>query len=54
MYPGGWLREPLVDDDAVRRVETGDSLSRRFLHVNAAFDGLEILLANDAHGSQGR
>jgi RNA polymerase sigma-70 factor (ECF subfamily) len=33
VYPGEWLPEPLVDDDAVRHVETADSLSLAFLHL---------------------
>jgi RNA polymerase sigma-70 factor, ECF subfamily len=33
VYPGEWLPEPLVDDEAVRHAETSDSLSLTFLHV---------------------
>jgi RNA polymerase sigma-70 factor, ECF subfamily len=33
VYPGEWLPEPLVDDDAVRHAETADSLSLAFLHL---------------------
>jgi RNA polymerase sigma-70 factor, ECF subfamily len=33
VYPGEWLPEPLVDDDAVRHAETADSLSLTFLHL---------------------
>jgi RNA polymerase sigma-70 factor, ECF subfamily len=33
VYPGEWLPEPLVDDEAVRHAETADSLSLAFLHV---------------------
>jgi RNA polymerase sigma-70 factor (ECF subfamily) len=33
MYPGEWLPEPIVDDDAVRHVETADSLSLAFLQL---------------------
>ena len=33
VYPGEWLPEPLVEDEAVRRAETADSLSMTFLHL---------------------
>ena len=33
VYPGEWLPEPLVDDDAVRHAETADGLSLAFLHL---------------------
>ena len=33
VYPGEWLPEPLVDDDAFRHAETADSLSLAFLHL---------------------
>jgi RNA polymerase sigma-70 factor (ECF subfamily) len=33
VYPGQWLPEPLVDDDAARHAETADSLSLAFLHL---------------------
>jgi RNA polymerase sigma-70 factor, ECF subfamily len=33
VYPGEWLPEPLVDDQAVRHAETADSLSLAFLHL---------------------
>jgi RNA polymerase sigma-70 factor, ECF subfamily len=33
IYPGEWLPEPLVDDDAARHAETADSLSLAFLHL---------------------
>jgi RNA polymerase sigma-70 factor, ECF subfamily len=33
VYPGEWLPEPLVDDEAVRHAETADSLSMTFLHL---------------------
>jgi len=33
VYPGEWLPEPLVDDEAVRNTETADSLSLAFLHL---------------------
>lgn len=33
VYPGQWLPEPLVDDEAVRHAETADSLSLTFLHL---------------------
>jgi RNA polymerase sigma-70 factor (ECF subfamily) len=33
VYPGQWLPEPLVDDEAVRHAETADSLSLSFLHL---------------------
>jgi Sigma-70, region 4 len=33
VYPGEWLPEPLVDDEAVRPAETADSLSLAFLHL---------------------
>jgi RNA polymerase sigma-70 factor (ECF subfamily) len=33
IYPGQWLPEPLVDDEAVRHAETADSLSLAFLHL---------------------
>ena len=32
-YPGEWLPEPLVDDEAARHAETADSLSLAFLHL---------------------
>src|SRR4029079_9816919 len=32
-YPGEWLPEPLVDDDASAHAETADSLSLAFLHL---------------------
>jgi RNA polymerase sigma-70 factor, ECF subfamily len=33
VYPGQWLPEPLVDDEAARHAETADSLSLTFLHL---------------------
>ena len=33
VYPGEWLPEPLVDDEAARHAETADSLSLTFLHL---------------------
>jgi RNA polymerase sigma factor (sigma-70 family) len=33
VYPGQWLPEPLVDDDAAGHAETADSLSLAFLHL---------------------
>jgi RNA polymerase sigma-70 factor (ECF subfamily) len=33
VYPGEWLPEPLVGDEAVRHAETADSLSLAFLHL---------------------
>jgi RNA polymerase sigma-70 factor (ECF subfamily) len=33
VYPGEWLPEPLVGDDAARHAETADSLSLAFLHL---------------------
>jgi RNA polymerase sigma-70 factor (ECF subfamily) len=33
VYPGDWLPEPLVDDEAVRQTEMADSLSLAFLHL---------------------
>ena len=33
VYPGEWLPEPLVDDEAVGHAEMADSLSLAFLHV---------------------
>jgi RNA polymerase sigma-70 factor (ECF subfamily) len=33
VYPGEWLPEPLVDDEAVRHAETADTLSLAFLHL---------------------
>ena len=33
VYPGEWLPEPLVDDEAVRHAETADALSLAFLHL---------------------
>jgi RNA polymerase sigma-70 factor (ECF subfamily) len=33
VYPGEWLPEPLVDDEAARHAETADSLSLAFLHL---------------------
>jgi RNA polymerase sigma-70 factor, ECF subfamily len=33
VYPGEWLPEPLVDDEAVRHTEIADSLSLTFLHL---------------------
>jgi RNA polymerase sigma-70 factor (ECF subfamily) len=32
-YPGEWLPEPLVEDEALRHAETADSLSLTFLHL---------------------
>jgi RNA polymerase sigma-70 factor (ECF subfamily) len=32
-YPGEWLPEPLVEDEALRHAETADSLSLAFLHL---------------------
>jgi RNA polymerase sigma-70 factor (ECF subfamily) len=32
-YPGEWLPEPLVEDEAARHAETADSLSLAFLHL---------------------
>jgi RNA polymerase sigma-70 factor (ECF subfamily) len=33
VYPGQWLPEPLVDDEALRDAETADSLSLAFLQL---------------------
>jgi len=33
LYPGEWLPEPLVEDEAMRHAETADSLSLTFLHL---------------------
>jgi RNA polymerase sigma-70 factor (ECF subfamily) len=33
VYPGEWLPEPLVEDDAARHAEMADSLSLTFLHL---------------------
>ena len=33
VYPGEWLPEPIVDDEAVRHAETADALSLTFLHL---------------------
>jgi len=33
VYPGEWLPEPLVEDDAARHAEMADSLSLSFLHL---------------------
>jgi len=33
VYPGEWLPEPLVDEEAARHAETADSLSLSFLHL---------------------
>jgi RNA polymerase sigma-70 factor (ECF subfamily) len=33
VYPGEWLPEPLVEDEALRQAETADSLSLAFLHL---------------------
>jgi RNA polymerase sigma-70 factor, ECF subfamily len=33
VYPGEWLPEPLVEDEALRNAETADSLSLAFLHL---------------------
>jgi RNA polymerase sigma-70 factor, ECF subfamily len=33
VYPGQWLPEPLVEDEALRHAETADSLSLTFLHL---------------------
>jgi RNA polymerase sigma-70 factor, ECF subfamily len=33
VYPGEWLPEPIVDDEAARHAETADSLSLAFLHL---------------------
>jgi RNA polymerase sigma-70 factor, ECF subfamily len=40
-YPGQWLPEPLVEDDAVRHAETADSLSLAFLHLLEKLSPLE-------------
>jgi hypothetical protein len=36
VYPGEWLPEPLVEDDAARHAEMSDSLSLTLLHLLAA------------------
>jgi len=41
VYPGEWLPEPLVDDDAVRHAETADSLSLAFLHLLEKLSSVE-------------
>jgi RNA polymerase sigma-70 factor (ECF subfamily) len=33
VYPGQWLPEPIVDDEAAQHAETADSLSLAFLHL---------------------
>jgi RNA polymerase sigma-70 factor (ECF subfamily) len=40
-YPGQWLPEPLVDDDASAHAETADSLSLAFLHLLEALSPVE-------------
>jgi RNA polymerase sigma-70 factor, ECF subfamily len=41
VYPGPWLPEPLVEDDAARHAETADSLSLHFLHLLEALAPVE-------------
>jgi RNA polymerase sigma-70 factor (ECF subfamily) len=41
VYPGQWLPEPMVDDDAARHAETADSLSLAFLHLLEKLSPLE-------------
>jgi RNA polymerase sigma-70 factor (ECF subfamily) len=33
VYPGQWLPEPIVEDEAARHAETADTLSLAFLHL---------------------
>jgi RNA polymerase sigma-70 factor, ECF subfamily len=33
VYPGEWLPEPIVEDEAARHAETADTLSLAFLHL---------------------
>lgn len=33
VYPGEWLPEPIVEDEALRHAETADALSLAFLHL---------------------
>jgi RNA polymerase sigma-70 factor, ECF subfamily len=41
VYPGQWLPEPLVEEDAARHAETADSLSLAFLHLLEALSPVE-------------
>ena len=41
VYPGQWLPEPLVEDEAARHAETADSLSLAFLHLLEKLSPLE-------------
>jgi RNA polymerase sigma-70 factor (ECF subfamily) len=41
VYPGEWLPEPLVEDEAARHAETADSLSLAFLHLLEKLSPLE-------------
>jgi RNA polymerase sigma-70 factor, ECF subfamily len=40
-YPGQWLPEPLVEDEAPAHAETADSLSLAFLHLLEALSPVE-------------
>lgn len=40
-YPGEWLPEPILEDDAARHAETADSLSLTFLHLLERLSPLE-------------
>jgi RNA polymerase sigma-70 factor, ECF subfamily len=41
VYPGQWLPEPLVEDEAAHHAETADSLSLAFLHLLEKLSPLE-------------
>src|ERR671930_802416 len=52
-YPGQWLPEPLIDDEAVRHAETADSLSLAFLHLLEQLSPVEraVFLLRDVFDS---
>jgi RNA polymerase sigma-70 factor (ECF subfamily) len=50
VYPGEWLPEPLVDDEAVRHAETADSLSLAFLHLLEKLSPVERAVFLPARG----
>src|SRR5688572_31504668 len=53
VYPGEWLPEPIVDDEAARHTETADSLSLAFLHLLEKLSPVEraVFLLRERQGA---
>jgi RNA polymerase sigma-70 factor (ECF subfamily) len=42
VYPGEWLPEPIIDDEAAPHAETADALSLTFLHLLEKLSPVEL------------